>query len=67
MLSRNVRANIEGGSIPDLFIPLLVDLWQKGDLPFDRLLGRAYAHRDIAAAIAAMESGQVIKPIVTYS
>jgi aryl-alcohol dehydrogenase len=67
MLLKNVRANVEGGSIPDLFTPLLVDLWQKGDFPFDRLFGRAYAHRDIAEAIAGMESGQVIKPVVTYS
>ncbi len=47
--------------------PLLIDLWRKGEFPFDRLLGRTYAHADIAQAIAAMECGEVIKPVVLYS
>lgn len=66
MILKNIKANVEGGSIPDLFIPQLVDFWQKGQFPFDKLLGKTYAHADIAQAIAGMESGEVIKPVVLY-
>jgi aryl-alcohol dehydrogenase len=67
MILKNIKANVEGGSIPDIYIPLLIDLWRKGDFPFDRLLGRTYAHADIAQAIAGMEGGEVVKPVVLYS
>jgi len=66
LIMKNVLGNVEGSCIPDLFIPLLLDLWQQGDFPFDRLLGTPYAHADIGKAIAGMESGEVIKPVVVY-
>ena len=66
MILKHIKANVEGFSIPDLYIPLLVDLWRQGEFPFDRLLGKTYAHADIAQAIAGMESGEVIKPVVVY-
>jgi aryl-alcohol dehydrogenase len=66
MILKNVKANIEGGSIPDVFIPRLVDFWQNGEFPFDRLIGKTYAHADVNQAIAGMESGEVIKPVILY-
>lgn len=66
LLMKNIRANPEGGSIPQLFIPLLLDLWRKGDFPFDQLLGATYAHSDLMKALDAIDSGAVIKPVVVY-
>ena len=69
LIMKNLCANVEGGSIPDLFIPRLVDLWRNGDFPFDQLIGKPYAHDDIAKAVAAMEErrgdqagGRVLRP-----
>jgi aryl-alcohol dehydrogenase len=66
LLLKNIRANLQGSSIPDLFIPLLIDLWRRGDFPFDRLFSRTYSVHEINQAIAHMESGEVIKPIIRY-
>lgn len=66
LLMRDMRANPEGGSIPRVFVPLLIDLWQKGDFPFDALLGEAYAHSDVNKALDAIDRGEVIKPILVY-
>jgi aryl-alcohol dehydrogenase len=66
LLLKNIRANIEGSSIPDLFIPLLIDLWRRGDFPFDRLFSHTYGLHEINQAVAHMERGEVIKPIIRY-
>jgi aryl-alcohol dehydrogenase len=63
MNGRIVRGIIEGDSIPDLFIPKLVKLYQQGRLPFDRLI-KFYPFDEINQAVADMEKGLVIKPIL---
>lgn len=64
MLSgRTLRGVLDGDSIPDLFIPELIDLWRQGRFPFDRLV-RFYDLADINKAIDAASRGVVLKPIV---
>lgn len=53
---RTVRGIIEGDSIPDVFIPQLVDLWHQGRFPFDKLV-RFFPLEQINEAVAAYESG----------
>ena len=63
MNGRTVRGIIEGDSIPDLFIPKLIDLYSQGRFPFDRLI-TFYPFDDINQAVEDMEKGRVIKPIL---
>ena len=63
MNGRTVRGIIEGDSIPDLFIPKLVDLYCQGRFPFDRLL-KFYPFNEINQAVHDMENGHVIKPVL---
>ena len=63
MAGRTIRGIIQGGSNPDRFIPMLVELNAKGDFPFDRLI-KFYELDDIAAAIHDSESGETIKPVL---
>jgi aryl-alcohol dehydrogenase len=63
LLGRKVRGIIEGGSNPDLFIPLLVDAFMAGRFPIDKLV-KFYPFADIAKAFADSESGETIKPIL---
>ena len=63
LFGRNVRGIIEGDSIPDVFIPQLVDLWSQGRFPFDRLV-RKYPLSQINEAVHASERGEVLKAIV---
>ena len=60
---RVVRGIVEGGADPKSFIPELIAHHKAGRFPFDRLV-RYFNFADIAQAIEAGETGQVIKPIV---
>ena len=54
---------IEGDSVPDLFIPSLVELYQQGRFPFDKLI-KFYTLDQINQAAEDSEKGVTIKPIV---
>lgn len=56
---------VEGDSVPQVFIPRLVDLYLQGRFPFDRLVG-FYDFAQINEAIADSESGKTIKPILRF-
>lgn len=56
---------IQGSSVPQLFIPALIDLWKQGRFPFDRII-RRYAFADINTAFEDAALGTVIKPVVVY-
>jgi aryl-alcohol dehydrogenase len=60
---RVLRGIVEGSADPQKLIPQLIAHWRDGAFPFDRLI-RFYPFAEIAEAIAASESGTVIKPIV---
>jgi aryl-alcohol dehydrogenase len=60
-----VRGVVEGDSVPDFFIPDLVDLYMQGRFPFDRLV-RYYTFDHINEAAADSEHGTTIKPIVRF-
>lgn len=63
---RKVRGIVEGDSIPELFIPQLIQLYKQGKFPFDRLL-KFYDMQNINQAIADSESGATIKAVVRMS
>ena len=58
-----VRGVIEGESRPAEFLPRLIALHRQGRFPFDRML-RHYRFKEINAAMAAAERGEVIKPVL---
>jgi aryl-alcohol dehydrogenase len=63
LFGRTVRGIIEGDSIPDIFIPQLIELWRQGRFPFDKLI-RFYPLTEIEEAVQASESGTVLKAIL---
>lgn len=54
---------VEGNSVPDVFVPQLLDLYMQGRFPFDRLV-RFYDFDQINQAAADAESGATIKPLI---
>jgi aryl-alcohol dehydrogenase len=60
---RTVRGIVEGDSVPDVFLPRLVRLWEQGRFPVERLM-RHYDFDRIEEAVADAESGRVIKPVL---
>ena len=63
LFGRTIRGIIEGDSVPDVFIPRLLELYVQGRFPFDRLV-RFYELEEINAAAGDSESGEAIKPIL---
>lgn len=54
---------IEGDSMPDIFIPALVELYRQGRFPFDKLV-KFYSLEQINQAAEDSEKGITIKPII---
>jgi aryl-alcohol dehydrogenase len=60
---RTLRGIIGGDSSPGLFIPLLIEYYRQGRLPFDRLI-RFYPFQEIAQAFADCEHGTTVKAVL---
>ncbi len=63
LFGRTVRGILGGDSIPDAFIPKLVDLYVSGRFPVDRLITH-YPLGQINRAAADSLSGIAIKPVL---
>jgi aryl-alcohol dehydrogenase len=55
---------LEGDSVPKVFIPQMIALYEAGVFPFDELV-TTYAFDDIAQAIADTRSGATVKAVLT--
>lgn len=60
---KRLRGIVEGDSVPDVFIPQLVDLHMQGRFPIDKLV-RFYPFEQINEAARDSESGGTIKPVI---
>lgn len=60
---RTVRGIVEGDSVPDVFIPRLIELHDRGRFPFDRLI-EFYELEEINQAAEDSEEGTVLKPVL---
>lgn len=57
---------IQGDSVPKVFIPELILLYQSGRFPFNRFL-RFYDFSEINQAVADAKNGETIKPVLRVS
>ena len=60
---RRLQGILGGDAAPQLFIPMLIEYFRQGRLPFDRLI-RFYRFEEIARAFQDMERGETIKPVL---
>jgi aryl-alcohol dehydrogenase len=60
---KTIRGILQGESVPQVFIPRLVDLHLQGRFPFDKLV-KFYDLGDINRAADDSEKGGTIKPII---
>jgi aryl-alcohol dehydrogenase len=54
---------LEGNADPKTFVPRMIELWQAGRFPFDRLI-EEFPLSEIDAAEEASLSGRVVKPVL---
>ncbi|WP_248908879.1 NAD(P)-dependent alcohol dehydrogenase [Halocatena marina] len=60
---RIVRGVSQGDSVPEIFIPQLIDLYRQDRFPFDELI-TFYELDEINQAFADSENGRAIKPVL---
>lgn len=60
-----IRGIVEGDSVPKTFIPELIDLYHRGDLPLEKIV-TTYDFADFDKAWDAAQSGTAIKPVLTF-
>jgi aryl-alcohol dehydrogenase len=58
-----VRGIVEGESVPDVFLPRLIELWRQGRFPIDRIM-TYYDFGEIDRAARDAEQGKVGKPVL---
>jgi aryl-alcohol dehydrogenase len=56
---------VEGDSVPSKFVPQLVDLYERGLFPFDRLV-KSYPFAEINKAFDDSAAGVTLKPVVVF-
>lgn len=64
-VSRGIKLKgiVEGDSVPSEFIPQMVNMYLRGQFPFDKLI-KKYSFQDINQAIEDSENGKTIKPVI---
>ncbi len=56
---------VQGSSVPQVFIPTMVELWKQGRFPLDKLV-KTYKLDDINTAFNDSYSGATVKPVVIF-
>ena len=63
MNGRTIKGVLGGDAVQDRFIPELIELYQQGKFPFDRMI-TYYSFDEINKAVEDMEKGLVVKPVL---
>ena len=63
---KGIRGILEGESVPDIFIPQLIELNAQGRFPFEKLT-KFYSLDQINQAAKDSENGGTIKPVIRLS
>lgn len=65
LTGQKIRGICEGEVDPQQFIPLLLDHYENGSFPFDRLI-TTYPFDQINEAIEAQHEGECVKPVLIF-
>lgn len=63
VFGRTITDAVEGHAVPQVFLPTMINWWQQGLFPFDKLIER-FPLSEINEAAEASESGRVVKPVL---
>ncbi len=66
LAGQKVQGFIEGDSIPDIFIPRMIELNRQGRFPFEKLI-TTYPFAQINQAVQDLHDGKVVKAVLSVS
>jgi len=61
---KQIRGSWGGGSNPDRDVPLYAEMYVAGGLPLERLLSKRYQLDEINEALADLEAGRALRPLI---
>jgi Zn-dependent alcohol dehydrogenase len=61
-----VTGSFYGSCVPQIDMPLVIDLFMEGRLPLDRLVSRSFALDEVNEAFAAMNAGEVARGVIRF-
>ena len=65
LAGRKTKGVIEGDSIPQEFIPQMIELYRQGNFPFDKMI-KTYPVEEINQAVKDSETGVTVKPVILF-
>ena len=63
---KSLRGVTQGDAESKTFIPKLIELWQQGQFPFDKIITQYHGIDSLETAAQAMSRGEVVKPVVIF-
>lgn len=64
---KQIKGSWGGGSYPDRDVPKLAELYSQKRLPFEKLIEKKYAFRELNQALEDLESRRVVRPVIDFS
>ena len=64
---RTLRGSYLGSGVPARDLPRYVELYRRGKLPVDRLMGRTFALDDINLGLDRLASGEAMRDVVLFA
>ncbi|NLQ05629.1 zinc-binding dehydrogenase [Cylindrospermopsis raciborskii MVCC19] len=61
---KNIFGTWGGSSFPDRDVPIMTELFRKGQVPLERLLTKRYALEQVNEALTDLEAGRVFRPLL---
>ena len=62
---RTVTGIVEGDATSDILLPILIDLYKQGRMPFDKMI-KYYSFEDINDAVADVHAGNTLKAVLKF-
>lgn len=64
---RTLRGSYIGSAVPQRDIPRYIDLYRRGKLPVDRLMGETFSLDDINVGLDRLASGSALRDVVLFN
>ena len=62
---RTITGIVEGDAVSDILLPVMIDLYKNGKMPFDKMI-KYYPFEKINEAVADAEAGKTLKAVLKF-
>src|SRR5690606_23863783 len=65
-VDRGIIGSRAGAVRPQIDIPVIVDLYKRGELDLDRMVSKTYPMEDFATVVEDMHDGRLARGVITF-